>query len=112
MKSLFTSLLAITLCASCAGDDAMMAEPPVTLTVTGAGGTGNVTAASDPAGILCGASLPTCSAMFAFGARVHLSISGGTTCPTPTCTISPATAGETCSEIVMDQDKHVQLACP
>ena len=112
MKSLFTNLLAIALCASCAGDDAMTAEPPVTLTVTGAGGTGNVTAASDPAGILCGTSLPNCSAKFAFGTHVHISITGGSTCPTPTCTISPTTAGETCNEIVMDQDKQVHLACP
>jgi hypothetical protein len=108
MKSLFTSLLLIAL-ASCSGDDGGP-QGPFTLTVTGAGGTHAVTAASDPAGILCGTGGTNCSAKFAAGTHIHLSASGDATCTAPTCTVSPG--GDSCSDIVMDEDKTAALACP
>jgi hypothetical protein len=106
MKSLFISLLLIT---ACAGDDGGPSGP-FKLTVTGAGGTHSVTAASDPAGILCGTGQTNCSSTFAAGTHIHLSASGDAACAAPTCTVTPG--GDSCSDIVMDEDKTAALACP
>ena len=108
MKNLFTSLLLISL-AACASDDSAP-QGPFTLTVTGTGGSHMVTAASDPAGILCGSGQTNCTAKFAAGTHVHVSASGDATCVAPTCTVTPG--GDSCSDIVMDENKTAAVTCP